>query len=39
LIEKSFEGGRDALAELGVPIESLAVVSALEGEQIIFEGD
>ena len=39
LIEKSFEGGRDALAELGVPIESLAVVSALEGDQIIFEGD
>ena len=39
LIEKSFEGGRDALAELGVPIESLAVVSALEGDQINFEGD
>ena len=37
LIEKSFEGGRDALAELGVPIESLAVVSAMEGDQIIFE--
>lgn len=39
LIEKSFEGGRDALAELGVPIESLAVVSSLEGDQISFEGD
>ncbi len=39
LVEKSFEGGRDALAELGVPIESLAVVSAMEGDQIIFEGD
>jgi xanthine phosphoribosyltransferase len=39
LIEKSFEGGRDALAELGVPIESLAVVSAMEGDQINFEGD
>lgn len=39
LIEKSFEGGRDALAELGVPIESLAVVSAMEGDQINFEDD
>lgn len=39
LIEKSFEGGRAALAELGVPIESLAVVSAMEGDQINFEGD
>lgn len=39
LIEKSFEGGRDALAELGVPIESLAVVSAMEGDQIFFESD
>ena len=39
LIEKSFEGGRAVLAELGVPIESLAVVSAMEGDQITFEGD
>ena len=39
LIEKSFEGGRNILAELGVPIESLAVVSAMEGDLITFEGD
>jgi len=39
LIEKSFEGGREALATLGVPIESLAVVSAMEGDQIFFESD
>jgi xanthine phosphoribosyltransferase len=39
LIEKSFEGGRDVLEELGVPIESLAVVSAMEGDQITFESD
>jgi xanthine phosphoribosyltransferase len=39
LIEKSFEGGRDVLAELGVPIESLAVVSAMDGDQITFESD
>jgi xanthine phosphoribosyltransferase len=39
LIEKSFEGGREVLAELGVPIESLAVVAAMEGDLITFEGD
>jgi xanthine phosphoribosyltransferase len=39
LIEKNFEGGRDVLAELGVPIESLAVVSAMDGNQITFEID
>lgn len=39
LIEKSFEGGRSALAYLNVPIESLAVVSALEGDQIVFENE
>jgi xanthine phosphoribosyltransferase len=36
LIEKTFEGGRDALADLGVPIESLArIVSMVEGK-IVF---
>jgi xanthine phosphoribosyltransferase len=39
LIEKSFEGGRDTLAELNVPIEALAVVKAMEGERIIFKDD
>ena len=39
LIEKSFEGGRAALAALGVPIESLAVITSMEGDIIIFEGD
>ncbi len=38
LVEKSFEGGRDALTYLGVPIESLACVQAMEGDQIIFNG-
>jgi xanthine phosphoribosyltransferase len=37
LIEKTFEGGRRALAHLGVPIESLARIFAMEGEKIIFE--
>jgi len=36
LIEKTFEGGRDILAHLNVPIEALARISAMEGEQILF---
>ncbi|HJW90828.1 MAG TPA: xanthine phosphoribosyltransferase [Anaerolineales bacterium] len=39
LIEKTFEGGRLALAHLDVPVHSLAVIVAMEGEQIIFEED
>jgi xanthine phosphoribosyltransferase len=37
LIEKTFEGGRLALAHLGVPIESLARIRSMEGDQINFE--
>jgi xanthine phosphoribosyltransferase len=36
LIEKSFEGGRAALAPLGVPVESLAVIQSMENGQILF---
>jgi xanthine phosphoribosyltransferase len=36
LIEKSFEGGREALAHLDVPIETLACILSMEGDQIIF---
>ncbi|MDX9992545.1 MAG: xanthine phosphoribosyltransferase [Anaerolineales bacterium] len=36
LIEKTFEGGREALSKLGVPIESLAKISSLEGDKIEF---
>jgi xanthine phosphoribosyltransferase len=36
LIEKSFEGGRAALAPLGVPVFSLAVISAMEDDHITF---
>jgi xanthine phosphoribosyltransferase len=36
LIEKSFEGGRDALKVLNVPIESLACITSMDDEQIIF---
>jgi xanthine phosphoribosyltransferase len=37
LIEKSFEGGRKALAHLGVPVESLACIEAMDGDRIVFE--
>src|SRR5688572_27231680 len=37
LIEKTFEGGRDVLKTLGVPIESLARIAAMEDGKIVFE--
>ena len=37
LIEKTFEGGREALAHLNVPIKSLARIRSMEGDEIIFE--
>jgi xanthine phosphoribosyltransferase len=39
LVEKIFEGGRAALAHLGVPIESLARIVSMEGDQIVFVDD
>jgi xanthine phosphoribosyltransferase len=36
LIEKTFEGGRDALAFLNVPIVSLSQILSMDGDQIIF---
>lgn len=36
LIEKTFEGGRAALAHLGVPVEALARITAMEGDKIVF---
>lgn len=36
LIEKSFEGGRDALSHLNVPIESLACITSMDNGQILF---
>jgi xanthine phosphoribosyltransferase len=35
LVEKSFEGGRDLLAPLNVPIISLAIIDSMEGESIV----
>lgn len=37
LVEKIFEGGRAALSYLDVPVESLACIRSMEGDEIIFE--
>jgi xanthine phosphoribosyltransferase len=37
LVEKTFEGGREALTYLGVPVEALARVRSMEGDTIVFE--
>ena len=37
VIEKRFEGGREALADLGVPIETLAVITAMDNGKITLE--
>jgi xanthine phosphoribosyltransferase len=37
LIEKRFEGGREELERLGVPVESLAVIAAMDDGEIVFE--
>jgi xanthine phosphoribosyltransferase len=39
LIEKVFEGGREKLEPLGVPIESLAAIVSMEGDHIVFSDD
>jgi xanthine phosphoribosyltransferase len=37
LIEKTFEGGREALQSYNVPIEALVKISSLDDNQIVFE--
>ena len=37
LVEKTFEGGRQALSHLNVPVHSLARIQSMEGDRIIFE--
>lgn len=39
LVEKTFEGGRQALESLNVPIESLARIRVMEGDLILFEDE
>ncbi len=36
LIEKTFEGGRDLLSTLGVPVKSLACITSLDDDKIVF---
>lgn len=36
LIEKNFEGGREALAYLEVPVHALAVIASMQDDQILF---
>ena len=36
LIEKLFEGGRDALKVTGVPIHSLACITSMDGDKVVF---
>jgi len=37
LIEKIFEGGRETLSHLHIPITSLVAICSMEGDQIIFD--
>jgi xanthine phosphoribosyltransferase len=39
LIEKTFEGGRNVLSVLGVPIEALVQITSMENNQIEFAAD
>jgi xanthine phosphoribosyltransferase len=39
VIEKSFEGGREALQGLGVPIEALAIISDMSDGRILFKDE
>jgi xanthine phosphoribosyltransferase len=39
LIEKTFEGGREALSSLDIPIETLVKIVSMENEQIVFIQD
>lgn len=39
LVEKTFEGGREALSHLGVPIHSLARIVSMDNGKIIFNGE
>jgi xanthine phosphoribosyltransferase len=39
LVEKIFEGGRQALQPLGVQIEALARIKSMQGDQIFFADD
>jgi xanthine phosphoribosyltransferase len=37
LVEKVFEGGRDKLTSLNIPVESLAAIANMDGDTISFQ--
>jgi xanthine phosphoribosyltransferase len=37
LIEKTFDGGRDLLAPVGVPVEALAVITDMQDGKLVFD--
>jgi xanthine phosphoribosyltransferase len=37
LVEKAFEGGREAVSPLGVPVEALVRIKSMDGETIVME--
>jgi xanthine phosphoribosyltransferase len=37
LIEKTFEGGRETLKPIGIPVESLVRITSMDDGQIIME--
>jgi xanthine phosphoribosyltransferase len=39
LIEKVFEGGREKLKPLGIPVEALAIIRSMDEDHIIFEDE
>ena len=39
LIEKSFEGGREALQHLGIPVRSLVTIASMDDGKFIFAAD
>lgn len=39
VIEKTFEGGRELLRGLNVPIESCVMITAMEGDRIVFKDE
>ncbi len=39
LIEKSFEGGRETLQHLDIPVRSLVTITSMDGGKIIFAAD
>jgi len=36
VIEKAFEGGRNEVSNLGVPVESLAAIASFDGDKVVF---